>query len=369
LHYVLLSCNIAIPQFVYGYLQGLPQLTDCYIGQFYNSGSVLLYKNEEELENDTAPSLSNFLKQANSGWYSADEIPFATVSKDTTANHNLLEAELHRTYFLLKLGNFQNADVIILCKAQPLGMKKDKYLLANEKLLLSSTIKHLLSNALKTYTADRQTLHEIGKLNTYLKDEIEELQTQVKQQAGNHEIALSKFVQALLKELSKDLGVQIIQSPAFIQTLKNYTYPIDELDKVLKHNLLGEVNLALAMQENEIVLQPRHLNQAKVSANKQSKTSNLELGRYSSTFNLLTRYETAAEKAAGLGLNIIGKNIGKMCSPPISNAAITDALNKHARKIYELFDRFPNKWPIIRSEFKSVSNVMDKEIARRQAIA
>lgn len=347
----------------------MPQLTHCYVGQFYSSGSALVYADGKELENGSSSSLSVFLKKSNSGWYSEEEIPFTKKKLSSTLNQNALEAELNRNYLLLKLGRFQETDVAVLCKAQPIGMKKETYLLSNEKLLLSSTIKHLLHNALTTYCTDRATLKQIGKLNTTLKDEIAELQNQVKQQAGNHEIALSKFIQSLLNELSADLGVTILQSAAFIQALKNYTYPIDELDQILKNNLLGEVNLALALSENEIVLHPRHLNQSRVAAKQKAKNNHLELGRYSNTFNLLTRYETAAEKAAGLGLNIIGKNIGKMCNPPISNAAITDALNKHARKIYELFDRFPDKWPIIRSEFKSVSNVMDKEIARRQAIA
>ena len=87
-------------------------------------------------------------------------------------------------------------------------------------------------------------------------------------------------------------------------------------------------------------------------------------------YQLLFRlHEAAAQIAQQKGLNIIGKHIGSCCTPAVSNASITDALNKHAVKMFELFGRYPNRWTLIRNEFRSVANIIEKESVRRKSIA
>lgn len=94
-----------------------------------------------------------------------------------------------------------------------------------------------------------------------------------------------------------------------------------------------------------------------------------ETDRFSKTRDVLDRYEHAATKVLKNNLLLTGKNLGSYCSPAISPAAITDAINKHGRKMLTLFDNNPNKWLTIRSRFKPIINLISNKKGSRIKIA
>ena len=106
-----------------------------------------------------------------------------------------------------------------------------------------------------------------------------------------------------------------------------------------------------------------------IKGERYKNVNSIRISRLELKGKLLDRYEKSAEIVQQKNQSIIGKHIGANCSPSVSNASITDALNKHAKKMYELFSRYPDKWPIIRTEFRSVANIIEKESVRRQSIA
>lgn len=72
---------------------------------------------------------------------------------------------------------------------------------------------------------------------------------------------------------------------------------------------------------------------------------------------LLNRYEKAAEMLQSLNLEINGKNIALYLEPPVSPAAITDALKKNRKKIISLLLENPNNWKLIRNNLKSLRDI------------
>lgn len=71
----------------------------------------------------------------------------------------------------------------------------------------------------------------------------------------------------------------------------------------------------------------------------------------------LNRYEDAAVKAKDSGKSVIGKVIGELSEPPLSAAAITDYVKKHKEEVVEWLGAYPEKWPIIRKEFTTISKL------------
>jgi hypothetical protein len=69
---------------------------------------------------------------------------------------------------------------------------------------------------------------------------------------------------------------------------------------------------------------------------------------------LLDRYEEAAERSMRATLEVNGKNIASMLHPPVSPAAITDALKKNKSKIIFQLKQHPNKWPLIRKSLRPI---------------
>ena len=82
--------------------------------------------------------------------------------------------------------------------------------------------------------------------------------------------------------------------------------------------------------------------------------------RYERTYQLLDRYEKAAKRVTQERMPLTGANLGKYCKPSVSPAAISDALKKHGKKIMTLFDQNPNRWSLLRNEFRPVKNIMYK---------
>jgi len=78
------------------------------------------------------------------------------------------------------------------------------------------------------------------------------------------------------------------------------------------------------------------------------------------TVLFLDRYEAAAKLLVSKNYKLTGFNIGESCSPRVSPAAISDVLKKHHKKIITLFNQHPNKWQIIRSQFKPVVNIVER---------
>lgn len=94
-----------------------------------------------------------------------------------------------------------------------------------------------------------------------------------------------------------------------------------------------------------------------VPEQRKEEVSSYPEDRYTKTIYLLDRLETAAKEVVMLKKKLTGKNVGELCDRPISAAAITDALDKHKKKIIDLFEKYPDKWEIIRNDFRPVRNL------------
>lgn len=367
---VLLSTNIPPYQWVTDFVKSaVPQCQRIYTIATYPTGGAIVYTEQGEYQGETLKSLDTFLTKYTSGWYALSETPFA---KNKTIGQTTLEMELDRDYCFIKNMAAANCTLYLLVQCKPYGPSKNTFLLADEKKILEQTIRGFVSTALKQLNNDASVLKQIAKSNQLVKNDVSEIQQKLDFQNKNYEIAITQFIQLIISKLEQKYDIKIKMARNFIQALKTYTLPFEELETNLEQHIQVEINLALIQGESEILLNASHLLQiaeAKVLRSSASEDDNLHLGRHAKTYKILGRYERAAELVQQNGLAIIGKNIGSFCSPAVSNASITDALNKHARHIYELFNRYPDKWPIIRTEFRSVANIIEKETIRRQEIA
>jgi hypothetical protein len=68
------------------------------------------------------------------------------------------------------------------------------------------------------------------------------------------------------------------------------------------------------------------------------------------------------EEAANIVLKqkkpLIGTNVGKAFEKPITAPAISDALKNHRKTIKDLINENPQRWTLIRNEFKPLINLL-----------
>lgn len=367
---MLLSTNIPPYQWVTQFVKSaVPHCQRIYTIATYDNGGASIYTEEGEYNYELPKGLDVFISKYTSGWYALNETPFAENKK---IGQTTIEMELEKDYLLLKNISAADCQLHLLIQCKPFGISKNTFLLANEKKILEQTIKGFISSALSQLKSDANVLKNIARANQLVKNDATEIQQKLDFQSKNYEIAITQFIQLIINKLETKYRIKIKLGRDFIQALKTYSHPFESLEHNLEQHIQVEINLALIQGENDILLNASHLQQI-TEANSIRRTENnedaLHLGRFAKTYKLLGRYEKAAELVRQSGLPIIGKNIGNFCSPSVSNASITDALNKHARKVYELFNKYPDNWPILRTEFRSIANIIEKETLRRQEIA
>ena len=57
-------------------------------------------------------------------------------------------------------------------------------------------------------------------------------------------------------------------------------------------------------------------------------------------------------------MDLTSANVSNAFATPISAPAISDALKKHRNKIITLMNKYPERWDIIRRDFRPVKNIL-----------
>jgi hypothetical protein len=164
-----------------------------------------------------------------------------------------------------------------------------------------------------------------------------------------------------LDELQSGSGRRYRLHESAIEKIKKYSGEIKYLKTIIRNAVVFAGYLEQGQESGLFYIHDWHLNaETYTPETRKEETSMYPEDRYTKTIYLLDRLETAAKEVVILKKKLTGKNVGELCDRPISAAAITDALDKHKKKIIDLFEKYPDKWEIIRNDFKPVKNLAGK---------
>lgn len=175
---------------------------------------------------------------------------------------------------------------------------------------------------------------------------------QIEQQYSRH---FEDLVAFFSKEFINESGYNVSWSSEAIKTLQKQNLSVSEIKKAVHGTLIVAIN------QSDVSAQACKIESADLVFPQPSDRVPEQINssvRYERTLKLLNRYEKAAVILAQKGLPITGVNLGQACLPPISAAAISDALKKHKKKITTLLLGHPNQWTILRNHFKPVQNLI-----------
>ena len=364
---VLLSHNIAIEEQSLSLLsQTYPQLKTAYAFRWLSNGAVSVHSIKAQTNHKIESELASFIQQSNTGWYAKSETP---IDYKKSLGQVELEHELERCLLIIRSIEYKDLQLSFLLEFSPFGLSTSNYLSSAEKRLLESSIKNLMNAFVQIQLTDKEILKSLAKSKKQLHNELLNVNERLENRDQHFERTLNQLMQLLLGKLQRQLKIKINYHPSFSKALYRYNGSFEDLETHLAKQLEVDANLAMLNDEEEIWLDESHM--SGININKSAQISGkaepkIKLGRLAKAYALLDRYESSANKLVANGLSIIGKNIGLHCQPAISNAAITDALSKNSKKIYELFEKYPDRWPVIRNQFKSIANIIEKESIRRQ---
>lgn len=299
-------------------------------------------------------------------WFSKNQLPFEIQSKDKIQltifselkNSVLLvkysssanDSDLYFIYFNENLSNFLLEKVSEPLSAQHKNMVG--FLLTNS----IRTLYQILDNQQQiTQAFDEQIRHIIHE-----RDELNEklCQSDKKERDG-----ILSLVNAYLSRFAKQYGIKAVLTDSAKIKLRSYSGELFQIEEVVRNALDFAGALYTPSESTPLLIADYHIRFPEPLQQKISEEVIEGLPqRLVKTHLLLDRLELAATGIKQRKENLTSANVGKEFPTPISAPAISDALRKHKKRIIQLFDRYPDKWEIIRHEFRPIQNLLSSAL-------
>lgn len=361
-------------EFIPGMLKGLERI--CYF--YYDSGRRQIISMSTQGDGASLPLPLNDASLAHVArwrkekkapvWLQSDELPFDSEYGKERKIQFSFEDEDKRNILLIPLRNVQDHlnDLIFIYLDKNMnhfGMQRTRGALSqDQKLIIQELISNTLNSIIEEHKKNQSIYAGILANRQSISTKYEQSQKELEKRDVFYKKHIKEFVRSILEQSGKRLGMQVVMEESVYDEIFAYRGDLDRLEKAIR--TAAEVALNTHFSHSDILKISQTdfiLPAEEVSFNYEQMTEkkSIQFDRYAATIELLDRYEDAAKEVLHTGEKLIGKAIGARCNPPITNAAITDSIKKHGLRILELFDRYPERWGIIRSEFKSIQNLSE----------
>lgn len=305
--------------------------------------------------------------------------PFNWLPQDFFENKNTSSSphqreimdELENNILLIRLQNPSDKlmDLLFLFLSKNIGL----FQLEKVSASLSTREKSMIAKLSYNYLVVLQDMLKRDKMifqnfTASLKETVERvdvIENELDKTRENYGKSIIEYCTVQLKKNSEKYDVHFSLSKKALDKLAEYKGRFDLLNEILENAAQLAINVNFAAEGSTIVIKeayivfPKSISE-KVSDPDSNETTVPLSDRFTRTREILDRYEYAAIKLKEDGLAITGRNIGDNCHPKISHPGISDSLDKHQKKILSLFEEYPNKWTIIRNEFRSVINLINR---------
>jgi hypothetical protein len=179
-----------------------------------------------------------------------------------------------------------------------------------------------------------------------------------------HEEMMMNFANQTVSELSESFGSFTFElSRNAIHKIKEFNGDLASLKDALKNAMFFASSLCVDEGHQKIVIDDFHLNFVPNKIPEKKQITNPSVNRQTKTLYFLDRLEEAANLVLKQKKSLTGTNVGKAFEKPISAPAISDALKNHRKTIKDLMFDNPQRWPLIRSEFRPLINILTIRLA------
>jgi len=233
--------------------------------------------------------------------------------------------------------------------------RQQKELTTEHKSLISFLLYHQLFKAANDYIKNDKTRSSIAHSFEILGKQVSGINTGIDKANEKLNRWKSELIRHFIDEIATTAGISVSIDTSAIQALLKLDITPAELKKLI-YRSVAIASVTSVSDEPDILLYDWHL-MAVSPSEKAGKAEGMVAEKISDrTIALLDRFELAAKKVIDAGESLTGQNLGKACTPSISAPAISDALKKHRDRIVLLLKRYPDRWILLRTNFKPIQN-------------
>ncbi len=297
-------------------------------------------------------------------WYKKGELPFET--KDVNKVKMEIFDELENVVLLLRFYNEydRNYDLLFFYFNDNAGnfevSNSNKSLSVKNKNIIGYLLLNNINAIIETNRQDLEILQllventkSIIQDNNLIKEDLKIIKKRFGESLGN-------LCKSYVNELSSKRNKEYKLSEKALTKIGNYIGDINNLKSIIEKaiNCIENTNFD---NDNEIL----EINEWDIRFFdydvKKTKPIEKKLAiedKYTKTILLLDKLEKASQEVKSKNFRLTSSNVGKCIPSPITAPAISDALKKHRKKILYLLNKHPDKWRIIRNEFRPLLNVI-----------
>lgn len=254
----------------------------------------------------------------------------------------------------------QSNDIIAISFNKYFGLKnmqKDfSALSTGEKNILSSIIVQVLIHEYNRIKNERIEYLKMQNIYSQGQKQIAQIQDDIVFIKNRYINAYKALVNKIKYDLELHLNRKIEFTDNFILMLSSIEIHFDEFENVM--TAIIDTAFNMQFQKSTIVIDEGYIEAVKTKVSKQHITNNQ--ATEDKVYNLLNRYEDAAERIVQAGLPVNGKNIAAYLIPSITPAAVSDALKKNKSRIKTHLNNEAHQWPLLRENLKPIQQIVDQ---------
>ncbi|MGA3013206.1 MAG: hypothetical protein ABSD71_04125 [Bacteroidales bacterium] len=354
------------------YSSDITEIVACYIRNEHGEYFQETFKIED-------PSVFHDLRTVKTSysWLKKEDIPFeikhevkVQMEIFNELNNNILLIRIHNQddelndlffiYFNKDLSNFGN-------------INPGKILTTENKTIIGHLLRNSIITFIKNNDRDKNLFTSLTENTRSLVKERNFYRNELKITQDKFKDELLRLSNNYLAELTENNGISYRFNNDAMGKIREYHGNLDDLKLSITQAVHFAETMNLDGNSSEIIISDFHLFMDVKKEPKQDAliVENLQdiPVKYNKTFLLLEKLENAANQLKSKNLLLTGANIGHEFPTPITPPAITDALKKHRNKILFLFEKYPDRWKIIRSEFRPVQNILNIKTMPKQISA
>lgn len=307
------------------------------------------------------------LESAPYSWLQKGELPFETLDKGKVQLDIFNEFDNNILMIRILNENDHLQDLFFIYFNQGLGsfasMNPGKFFSTDNKAIIA----HLVRNTMLAFFANLKEDQEIfsdfrASRESMLKEKVE-LKNALELRNKQHIDGIIRLCETFLEELSVKYQKNYQFSDQALQKLSRFDGDFGYL-KTMTDMAARQAEIFSSGDSRFIIIEDYHISIMETDETKENEKEkpSLEIpevpARYNKTLLLLNKLENAALSVRSRNMMITSMNVGNEFPTPITPPAISDALKKHRVKILHLFKEYPEKWEIIRSEFRPIQNIL-----------
>jgi len=172
----------------------------------------------------------------------------------------------------------------------------------------------------------------------------------------NYKKSLQHFMNSLVSQVNKEMNASVALSDEAKDFIISKITDLETIEKAIRGAIHMAMNLTINYSST-LLIEPEHIS---IEEKKQVDAAVYKNDKYSNIVEMLDKYEIAARKAHQREWKINGNTVSDLCEPKITPSAITFNLKKYKKPINTLLERYDDKWPLLRTYFKPLKNIIEK---------